>query len=248
MKIFKTISNEENLFNLSLDNSPSNPLDFDPQLLTGNVDALEDQNLPFSEINPLAIFPQSPTEQNDLPQKRRPFTENDSLHKKTRMIKKEPKQEPSTITPPSDEKHIKRLIANKKSAQASRQRKKVLKADLEEKFEQYTTEHEKLKEEVISLETENRLLKTEFLHVQKMITDSPFLTKFLMAQLMNLVHENPQALKIPSSTVANNPGQMASMVCLLMILHSFGPFFKQIREQELLVLTASKIESFPWVM
>jgi len=71
------------------------------------------------------------------------------------------------------EKHKKRLEANKKSAQASRERKKVLKSELELKVQQLSEENRSLGKEIIELETENKVLKSEFIQLQRIISQAP---------------------------------------------------------------------------
>jgi len=110
--------------------------------------------------------------------------------KRTRASKKpkiEVKEEPNVVYvdyPSSsrkgeDPKYSKRLIANKKSAQASRERKKVLKVELEQKLKELATENSSLGTQITQLETENKVLKSEFVHLQRMISESPILSKML---------------------------------------------------------------------
>lgn len=77
-----------------------------------------------------------------------------------------------------DEKHSRRLESNKRSAQASRERKKQLKMELEAQVTRLQTENKELQTTINELETENKILKSEFTHLQGLVSNSPLFTKF----------------------------------------------------------------------
>jgi len=87
-------------------------------------------------------------------------------------MKKKKNDESLSISPFKPEKHQKRLEANKKSAQASRERKKILKGDLEFKLQELFQQNQTLSKEIIQLETENKVLKNEFIQLQNIISQS----------------------------------------------------------------------------
>jgi len=80
----------------------------------------------------------------------------------------------------TDEKYKKRLISNKRSAQASRERKKLLKNELEAKLAELRKGQLALLESISELETENKVLKREFMNLQQLISDSALLSKLLL--------------------------------------------------------------------
>jgi len=105
-----------------------------------------------------------------------------------------------------DDKYSKRLEANKKSAQASRQRKKALKIELEAKLAFLSKENADILSQMASLETENKVLKTEFIELQGLISNA--------SKSFELDNTN---LKSNSSIVA--------MLYLLVVLYSFRGHF-----------------------
>jgi hypothetical protein len=93
----------------------------------------------------------------------------------------EAKQETTTTTKPKSERYVRRLEINKKAAQASRERKRQLKAELEKHFEHLRQENKELQSNLHELETENRILKNEFAHLQSIVTNTSLLTRLLQA-------------------------------------------------------------------
>jgi hypothetical protein len=130
-----------------------------------------------------------------------------------------------------DDKYSKRLAANKKSAQASRERKKALKSELEEKMKHLQTENSRFATEITELETENKVLKNEFIHLHKLINDSPVFSKLLVRSNMQL----PPPLELfPNPKLGNDfnreispEKQMAASLFLAFILNSFASFLPQ---------------------
>ena len=131
-----------------------------------------------------------------------------------------------------DDKYQRRLQANKKSAQASRyllfstlvmlfrERKKALKVELEQKVEILTKENAFLRTQMIQLETENRVLKNEFVQLQNTISESAIMSRAMAKQLSLLPTESVDG------TVDKNTAQAAATLYLMMVLHSFGQYFK----------------------
>jgi len=137
-----------------------------------------------------------------------------------------------------DEKYLKRLEANKLSAQASRERKKQLKFTLEEQMGQLEAENKQLGTEITQLETENKVLKGEFVQLQNLIAQSPILSK-LMAQQISMslpsveemelrkekkikeLSNSAQPLFTPSATT-----DPAAFMYLLIVLQTFSQQLK----------------------
>lgn len=123
----------------------------------------------------------------------------------TKKIKQEPLS-PSYINPTSpkngdkkpDEK-VRRLESNKRSAQASRERKKQLKTELEAQVSRLVSENKDLQSSITELEAENKILKSEFNHLQGLVSNSPLFSKF---QSMATSSQQPN---IPLDQSALNP-------------------------------------------
>lgn len=204
--LFKNISAEEYYTNNEIEPLDSSPLSMSPY--NHFTPALQDINgldyLP--QIDPVEFMqpqletaPHSPL-QNLTPQKRqskRTSTRNTEKKARTQSTVVKVKQEPGVshsqsssqqdvklvgVKKERDDKYKKRLAANKKSAQASRERKKVLKDELELKVEELEAENSELATAITEMETENKVLKREFISLQKLINESVVLSK-LMAQV-----------------------------------------------------------------
>jgi septal ring factor EnvC (AmiA/AmiB activator) len=130
-----------------------------------------------------------------------------------------------------DDKYLKRLEANKKSAQASRERKKQLKDELEKKVLDITAENRRMATEITQLETENKVLKGEFIQLQKIIADSPVLSKLMdRATSVQLALSDKERMmkaeEIPSSSSTSSPNSnTAAFMYLMIVLQSFGQHF-----------------------
>jgi len=105
----------------------------------------------------------------------------------------------------------------KKSAQASRERKKALKVELEIKYDQLKKENAQLGTQITELETENKVLKGEFVHLQNLITHSAHLSK--MMDKANLA--NAPLLTLPN-TISDTT---AALFYLMVVLKTFGQQF-----------------------
>jgi hypothetical protein len=98
------------------------------------------------------------------------------------------------------------LEANKKSAQASRERKKMLKCTLEEQLGQLSLENSDLATQITELETENKVLKNEFIHLQQLISESPILSKLVARANMSFL----PSLNLPSQPTSSNATPVVS--------------------------------------
>jgi hypothetical protein len=135
-----------------------------------------------------------------------------------------------------DDKYVKRLEANKLSAQASRERKKHLKNTLEEQANQLLQENSKLGIEITQLETENKVLKGEFLQLQNLIAQSPIFSK-LMAQRISLnlpsveqmeqkrlerLEMNSKSLPLFTPSQSSDP---TALMYLMIVMQTFSQFW-----------------------
>jgi len=150
----------------------------------------------------------------------------------TNTQSKKPKQSKHEVV---DDKHLKRLEANKLSAQASRERKKQLKNTLEEQMADLAQENMKLATEITQLETENKVLKSEFIQLQNLIAQSPILSKFLDQQismsLPALEHkriqqktEYAEQANLFAPSASTDP---AAFMYLLIVLQTFSQYFNK---------------------
>jgi len=123
------------------------------------------------------------------------------------------------------------LEANKKSAQASRERKKALRVELEIKYDQLKQENAQLGTQITELETENKVLKGEFVHLQNLITHSAHLSKIM--DKANLA--NAPLLTLPKNVSETTAALFYLMVVLKTFgqqctsLNTFGPAISEIR-------------------
>lgn len=142
-------------------------------------------------------------------EKRRIMLKDNKATKKPRTIKHEPvKIEQKPIK--REEKYQKRLQANKRSAQASRERKKALKIELEQKVEELSEENSSLGTAITELETENKVLKNEFIHLQRLIGESSILSK-LMAKA-NVNSSTSETTETQTNTSASTTDSTSTIV------------------------------------
>lgn len=128
-----------------------------------------------------------------------------------------------------DLKRQRRLIKNRESAQASRQRKKNYIEKLEAKVASLQQSNNQLRSQVTSLTADNTSLRQEVQNLQGLIKKTPAL-KELWTSGINYVaslakQQKEEAQTAPASTHGNNV--KAAGVCLLVMLFSFGLFFPQ---------------------
>jgi len=89
-------------------------------------------------------------------------------------------------------------------------------------------ENTQLQTEITELETENKVLKNEFIHLQKMINDSPFFSKLLARANMTMpsvdlsYYNQNQDLAKDTLTSTNNT---AVALFLAFMMNSFNNFF-----------------------
>jgi len=181
-------------------------------------------------ISPLPVAVK--LEQSADVKKRRPANAKEAKNNKKPRTTEELKV--VKVEPPKgtkkEEKYQKRLLANKRSAQASRERKKALKSELEQKVNSLKAENSEFTTTITELETENKVLKNEFLHLQRLISDSAILSK-LMARANStfLPHEVDIFPPEKSGLFKNVPQNLnsAAMMYLMIVLYSYGQHFSQ---------------------
>jgi len=216
-------------------------------LLAEPISSFGEISQPFSPApSPSSSQPSSPSTPHKIGEKRHIARNSNGKQKKAKLtaspkliIKQEPaiaiKQELKTESPKKfvDEKYKKRLVANKKSAQASRERKKELRIELESKVSSLTKENANIAYEITELTTENRVLKNEYIHLQKLINDSSVLSKAmawatmntkLQQQLQHMAGTKPAA----PYNFEGNVSQTTAALYLMVVLHSFSQYFGSI--------------------
>jgi len=161
--------------------------------------------------------------------------------KDTKLIKKQ-KIEVKKEIKVENSKYQKRLQANKRSAQASRERKKALKVELEQRVDELTEENANLGTQITELETENKVLKNEFIHLQRLIGDSSILSKLMAkASTPNTI---PTTTVLPTTSIAqketdfskqiqNTNYNGAAFTYLMVILYTFGQHFNNSKSSPL---------------
>eukprot|EP01122_Echinamoeba_exundans_P008823 TRINITY_DN3002_c0_g1_i1.p1 TRINITY_DN3002_c0_g1~~TRINITY_DN3002_c0_g1_i1.p1 ORF type:complete len:641 (+),score=225.89 TRINITY_DN3002_c0_g1_i1:408-2330(+) len=126
-----------------------------------------------------------------------------------------------------DLKRQRRLIKNRESAQASRQRKKNYIEKLEAKVASLQQNNNQLRAQVAALTSDNTKLNQEVANLQGLIKKTPALQQ-LWTSGINYVaslakQQKEESQQAPASTHGNNV--KAAGVCLLVLLFSFGLFF-----------------------
>jgi len=205
-----------------LGSSPSSP----PEVIDGII------------LRPIKPDPEASPPLTRAPQKKRKTARKNvnQTNKKPRVsVKQEEKKFEVLGHAPKPEKHKKRLEANKKSAQASRERKKILKNELEIKVQELSQENKNLCKEIIELETENKVLKSEFIQLQKIISQSPV---NLLASSNNKSPVKGKGIKKTngdSKDAQSNcpPGfSGAAFMYLVIVLQSFSQHFLSLQESK----------------
>jgi hypothetical protein len=134
-------------------------------------------------------------------------------------------------------KRQRRLIKNRESAQASRQRKKNYVETLEAQVTNLATENANLKERITSLSTENARLKEEVMFLNDLIKKTPGLSTMFNSslQMLSAVDASPNG-KQTQQLISTNA--KAAGLVLLVLLFSFGLFFNpsQLQQQQPLPL------------
>jgi len=221
---------EDDLYNYFL-NGESNGLSVIPETLEfdNGTESLND----FPEIPAIQTefkyepIITSPPPELPQPKSRTKATPKRATKKARVTVKQEVKKE-SHEEFFHDDKYRKRLEANKRSAQLSRERKKSLKLELEQKLDSLSQENESLGTQIIQMETENKVLKGEFIQLQKLISESPVLTK-MMDRATSMALPMPQDAPPASSETKTlfSPGTFdpAAFMYLMIVLQSFNQHF-----------------------
>jgi len=118
-------------------------------------------------------------------------------------------------TKKDDEKYQRRLVANKKSAQASRERKKALRSNLEDRVNGLIEDNASLAVEMERLESDNKDLKRQFEQLQQVLSLQVNESSEVLSELM--------AEKPAEDAAASSPS--ASMY-LLLVLYSMSQCIK----------------------
>eukprot|EP01114_Cavostelium_apophysatum_P017004 TRINITY_DN4956_c0_g1_i1.p1 TRINITY_DN4956_c0_g1~~TRINITY_DN4956_c0_g1_i1.p1 ORF type:complete len:287 (-),score=60.95 TRINITY_DN4956_c0_g1_i1:73-933(-) len=238
---------EEDLYNAFLNNSQQNSASSDiPPVQLSTVEASEFPDLSALDLSEYLLQPikQEPTEEKAnprlvevLPEKRKSPREASKVNKKARVIKPETKPEPVKVEFPTgkytagtvkkEDKYQKRLQANKRSAQASRERKKALKIELEQKVDELVEENAQLGTAITELETENKVLKNEFIHLQRLIGESSILTKLMARANMSLLP--PEVPETADGQANRNAANPTAFFYLMIVLYTFNQHFNQMR-------------------
>jgi len=139
------------------------------------------------------------------------------------------KSRPLTFAEEKELKRLRRLIKNRESAQASRQRKKCYIDELEAEVSKLKQENNILTSQVNNLYTENRSLKEELqkLHTLVKKTGTGLISSLLPKSVFvqNQSKSTEHAVGV-SSISTRGPSQKAKAgACLLILLFSFGLFF-----------------------
>jgi len=162
------------------------------------------------------------------PKKRRPVNPKEAKNNKKLRLNEEIKVEQPRATK-KEEKYQKRLLANKRSAQASRERKKALKSELEQKVNSLKAENADFSTTITELETENKVLKNEFLHLQRLISDSAMLSKLMARANASLLPHSEDIFPPEKLGFENMPRNLnsAAMMYLMIVLYSYGQHLTQ---------------------
>jgi hypothetical protein len=122
-------------------------------------------------------------------------------------------------------KRQRRLIKNRESAQASRQRKKNYMETLEQQVATLNGENNRLREHITALGTENKSLKEEVMYLHDMIKKTPGLSTLFTAG-SNYMASFSKGQQNLSSNVKS------AGLCLMILLFSFGLFFNNMQPQQ----------------
>eukprot|EP01119_Soliformovum_irregulare_P005343 TRINITY_DN17112_c0_g1_i1.p1 TRINITY_DN17112_c0_g1~~TRINITY_DN17112_c0_g1_i1.p1 ORF type:complete len:263 (-),score=80.32 TRINITY_DN17112_c0_g1_i1:153-941(-) len=217
--------------------SPTGPLHEDELMALFNQSPLS--GLPFDfdnmayDIPPQNTGPASPVSEPSPALIKEEPVDDSTKSKKTRKSTKKARTT-KTVAPKEsvDDKYKNRLEANKKSAQQSRERKKNLKTDLEGTLAVLSSENTQLNREIIEMETENRVLKGEFIQLQNMISESAVLSKMMdRITSMNIPYPS-DPIKPPKEIVNTSSPDLFSgsvdptaLMYMMVVLQSFNQHF-----------------------
>jgi len=231
---FSNLSDDE-LYKVFMDSPTS---DFSPNGTFEGLDQVEFPDLSSMDLSEFMLVPvkQEPISMKNIAPnsirngnvkielqegKRKSVARDVKLKKKAKIIK----QEFITVVPRLPKKDNKRLQANKKSAQASRERKKALKNVLEQKVDELNQENSHLSTTITELETENKVLKNEFIHLHQLIGDSSVLSKLmdktLSSQMASTSGNN-------ASLNSNTNSTTSAFLYMMIVLYSFNQHFRNV--------------------
>jgi len=127
---------------------------------------------------------------------------------------------PLTAKEQNDLKKYIRMIKNRESAQLSRERRKIYQDTLERALATESERHSSLKQQIIELEAENKVLQREFLEFKNLIENSNLGKAFSSFASNN-------ALRVMTKTAATGDGnaQATFAMYMLICLHAFGQQF-----------------------
>jgi len=133
-----------------------------------------------------------------------------------------------------------RLVKNRESAQASRNRKKSRIEELEGQASVILHEQAKLRESIVSFEAANRSLKEEVVNLMNLIRSTPRLNA-LWNNMYLLKKRTEAKLATDSSSCFNNI--KAAGMCLLIVMHSFQAILQQVQQNPHLLSNDSSAHS-----
>jgi len=249
--LYKTFLNTENEGNelalqpsLSLDNQYGQEISGLDGLDLGGLDFLQDPVIKLEpqqeeDLQSSPINTQNVVDADVYTANKRKMPREVISNKKPKIVKQE-----APLVPKREDKYQKRLIANKKSAQASRERKKALKIELEKKVLELSGENSSLATSITELQTENKVLKGEFVHLQKVINDSAILSKIMARANMDTLpapsfvpFDEDDCHSIRKLLPVSTPLNTAACMYLMIVLYSFSQHFTNTR--------ASALADFP---
>lgn len=130
--------------------------------------------------------------------------------------------ETQALTPKeqSDLKKYTRMIKNRESAQLSRERRKIYQDTLEKALSVESARNAELKQQIIELEVENKVLQREFLEFKTLIENSNLGKAF-----SSFADNNAFKLMTKTAAAGDSQAQATFAMYLLIVLHAFGQQF-----------------------
>jgi len=109
------------------------------------------------------------------------------------------------------------MIKNRESAQLSRERRKIYQDTLERAFNVENARHSTLKQQILELEAENKVLKREFLQFKTLIEQSNLGKAF-----SSFSDDNAFKVMTKSAAAGDMQARATFAMYLMIVLHSFG--------------------------
>jgi len=125
--------------------------------------------------------------------------------------------QPLSAKEQSDLKKYIRMIKNRESAQLSRERRKIYQDTLERALATESARNASLKQQIIELEAENKVLQREFLEFKSLIENSNLGKAF-----SSFADNNAFKYMTKSAAAGDNQAQATFAMYLLIVLHAFG--------------------------